>query len=258
MIEAVIFDWAGTTVDYGCFAPVQAFMESFAHFGIEVTMDETRKPMGMLKIDHIRTMLHMERISRLWEEKYGRSASEEDVQAVYEQFEPKLLSILDQYSSPKPYVLDAVDELRRMGLKIGSTTGYTNKMMEIVVPEAAKQGYSPDCWFSPDSTDGKGRPYPYMMFRNMQQLQVSSVRNIVKVGDTVSDMKEGIHSGAWSVGVIEGSSELGLTKEEWEALSDAEKEAEAKRVEDSFRSAGAHFIIKNMSELPALIRMLGV
>lgn len=25
--EAVIFDWAGTTVDYGCFAPVQAFME---------------------------------------------------------------------------------------------------------------------------------------------------------------------------------------------------------------------------------------
>lgn len=258
MIEAVIFDWAGTTVDYGCFAPVQAFMESFAHFGIEVTMDETRKPMGMLKIDHIRTMLHMERISRLWKEKYGRSASEEDVQAIYEQFEPKLLSILNQYSSPKPHVLDAVDELRRMGLKVGSTTGYTNKMMEIVVSEAAKQGYSPDCWFSPDSTDGKGRPYPYMMFRNMQQLQISSVRNIVKVGDTVSDIKEGINSGAWSVGVIEGSSELGLTKEKWETLSNAEKEAEAKRVEYSFRSAGAHFIIKNMSELPALIRMLGV
>ena len=94
MIEAVVFDWAGTTVDYGCFAPVQAFMEAFAHFGIEVTMEETRNPMGMLKIEHIRTMLQMERIAKLWADKYGRSANDEDVRAIYEQFEPKLFSIL--------------------------------------------------------------------------------------------------------------------------------------------------------------------
>lgn len=123
MIEAVVFDWAGTTVDYGCFAPVQAFMEAFAHFGIEVTMEETRNPMGMLKIEHIRTMLQMERIAKLWADKYGRSANDEDVRAIYEQFEPKLFSILHRYSSPKPFVLDAVAELRRMGMKIGSTTG---------------------------------------------------------------------------------------------------------------------------------------
>jgi len=68
MIRAVIFDWAGTTVDYGCFAPVQAFQEAFAHHGVPVTLEETRKPMGMLKRDHIRTMLRMERIARAWEE----------------------------------------------------------------------------------------------------------------------------------------------------------------------------------------------
>ena len=45
-VEAVIFDWAGTTVDYGCFAPVQAFVEVFKHFGIEPTMQEVREPMG--------------------------------------------------------------------------------------------------------------------------------------------------------------------------------------------------------------------
>lgn len=258
MIEAVVFDWAGTTVDYGCFAPVQAFVEAFAHFGIEVTMEETRKPMGMLKIEHIRTMTKMERIAKLWEEKYGRSANDADVRAIYEQFEPKLLSILHRYSSPKPFVLDVVAELRQMGLKIGSTTGYTDKMMEIVVPEAEKQGYCPDCWFSPDSVGGKGRPYPYMMFRNMQQLQVSSVQNVVKVGDTISDIKEGVNSGVWSVGVMEGSSELGLSREEWEALSDAERSFRVKQVEDSFRSAGAHFVVKNMSELPTLIQMLGI
>ena len=46
MIKAVIFDWAGTTVDYGCFAPVQAFMGTFKAAGVEPTMEETRKPMG--------------------------------------------------------------------------------------------------------------------------------------------------------------------------------------------------------------------
>ena len=94
MIQAVIFDWAGTTVDYGCFAPVQAFQEAFAHHGVPVTLEETRKPMGMLKRDHIRTMLRMERIARAWEETHGRPAGEEDVEAVYAQFEPKLFSIL--------------------------------------------------------------------------------------------------------------------------------------------------------------------
>ena len=255
MIEAVVFDWAGTTVDYGCFAPVQAFMEAFAHFGIEVTMEETRNPMGMLKIEHIRTMLQMERIAKLWADKYGRSANDEDVRAIYEQFEPKLFSILHRYSSPKPFVLDAVAELRRMG--IGSTTGYTDKMMDIVIPEAAKQGYSPDCCFSPDSVGGKGRPYPYMVFCNMQQLQVSSVQNVVKVGDTISDIREGVHAGVWSVGVVEGSSELGLSEEEWNNLSADEKKSAAKRVETSFRNAGAHFVIQNLLELPTLVRMLG-
>ena len=257
MIEAVIFDWAGTTVDYGCFAPVQAFMEAFGHFGIEVTMEETRRPMGMLKIDHIRAMLKMDRIAKLWEETHRRAWTDEDVHAIYEQVEPKLLSILDRCSSPKPFVLDAVAELRRMGLKIGSTTGYTDKMMEIVVPEAAKQGYCPDCWFSPDSTGGAGRPYPYMIFRNMEQLRLSSVKAIVKAGDTVSDIKEGVNAGAWSVGIIEGSSELGFSEKEWERLSASEKTAAAKRAEASFRNAGAHFVIQNMAELPGLVRMLG-
>ena len=257
MIRAVIFDWAGTTVDYGCFAPVQAFQEAFAHHGVPVTLEETRKPMGMLKRDHIRTMLRMERIARVWEETHGRPAGEEDVEAVYALFEPKLFSILDRFSTPKPFAVETAAALREMGLKIGSTTGYTDKMMEIVVPEAAKQGYCPDCWFSPDSTGGAGRPYPYMIFRNMEQLRLSSVKAIVKAGDTVSDIKEGVNAGAWSVGIIEGSSELGFSEKEWERLSASEKTAAAKRAEASFRNAGAHFVIQNMAELPGLVRMLG-
>lgn len=142
MIEAVIFDWAGTTVDYGCFAPVQAFVSAFRHFGVEVTLSETRKPMGMLKRDHIRTMLKMERIASEWAKKHGHMPDEDDAEAVYSQFEPKLFSILDCFAEPKPYTLEAVSELRKLGVKIGSTTGYADAMMNIVAPKAAGKGYA--------------------------------------------------------------------------------------------------------------------
>ena len=143
-ISAVIFDWAGTTVDFGCMAPVRAFVEVFKEFGVEPTMEEVREPMGMLKIDHIRTMLNMPRIRQCWLEIYGKEPEEEDAQKMYAIFEEKLLSILHLYADPKPGVLKAVEELRACGLKIGSTTGYNDKMMELVVPAAKEKGYEQD------------------------------------------------------------------------------------------------------------------
>lgn len=257
MIKTVIFDWAGTTVDYGCFAPVQAFMEVFRHYGVEPTMEETRKPMGMLKIDHIRTMLRMERIEAQWQAAHGRLPEESDVQRMYPLFEEKLFSILHDFAAPKPYVLDAVSELREMGMGIGSTTGYTQAMMDIVASSAAAQGYAPDCMVTPDSVGGKGRPYPYMVFRNMQELGAQSVTQVAKVGDTVSDIKEGKAAGVFTVGVVEGSSEAALTQEEFEALSPDEREGLCERVAGTFRAAGADAVIRTMAELPALMRQIG-
>ena len=81
--------------------------------------------------------------------------------------------------------------------------------MKIVVPRAAENGYAPDFWISPNSVGNMGRPYPYMIFENMRQLKLSDVRRVIKVGDTVSDVKEGVCAGVISVGVLEGSSERG-------------------------------------------------
>ena len=256
MFKAVIFDWAGTTVDYGCFAPVQAFMEVFKHFGVEPTMEETRKPMGMLKIDHIRTMLQMDRIAQEWERANGAAPTEDDVQRMYPLFEEKLLSILDQFAEPKPGTLETVAQLRGMGVKIGSTTGYTDRMMDIVAPAAASQGYAPDAMFTPDAVGGKGRPYPYMAFRNLEALGVTSVADAAKVGDTVSDVKEGKAAGLFTVGVIEGSSELALTQAEFDTLDATERAQACDRVERTFREAGADAVINNLSELPTLLRQV--
>ena len=254
--DGIIFDWAGTTVDYGCFAPVKAFIEAFEQYGITPTLEEVRKPMGMLKIDHVRTMLSMDRISGLWEEKQGRKWTEEDVQKVYELSESKILEIVHNYAEPKPYVVETVNKLREMGLKIGSTTGYTDEMMEIVVPEAAKKGYSPDCWFSPNSVGNFGRPYPYMIFENLKKLEVASVGAAVKIGDTVSDIQEGLAAGMLSLGIVEGSSVMGLSEAEYAALSPEEKEAGRRSVEEKFLAAGASAVLRNLSELPAYLEGL--
>ena len=257
MIQAVIFDWAGTTVDYGCFAPVQAFIEAFRQFGVEPAMEETRAPMGLLKKDHIRTMLGMERIARAWRQAHGRPAGEADVEAIYAQFEPGLLSILEQFTAPKPHACEAAAALRDMGVRIGSTTGYTDAMMKIVAPCAARQGYAPDLWLSPDSVGGLGRPYPYMIFENMRRLGVSSVKNVLKIGDPVSDMQEGVNAGVWTAGVIEGSSALGLSEEAFRALPPEEREARCREVARRFREAGAHFVLHTLADAPRLAAFLG-
>ncbi len=248
-IKAVIFDWAGTTVDFGCMAPVQAFVEVFKQYGIEPTMEEVRKPMGMLKIDHIRTMLKMDRIRDLWIDKYGKEPAEEDAQALYGIFEEKLLSILPDYSDPKPGVVEAVNRLRRHGYKIGSTTGYNDKMMEIVVPAAREKGYEPDVWFSPDSTGQKGRPWPYMIFRNMEALEIKKVNRVLKVGDTISDIKEGRNAGVWSAAIVVGSSEMGLSLQEYEALSQEEKDRLCRETADRFVEAGADKVFYTIQDL---------
>ncbi|MBA4508037.1 phosphonoacetaldehyde hydrolase [Clostridium sporogenes] len=257
-IEGLIFDWAGTTVDFGCFAPVNVFMEIFKSAGVEVTMEEARAPMGMLKRDHIKAMLEMPRIKVLWSQKYGRDFNEKDVDDLYSSFEPLLLSSLSKYTEPIPEVLDTVRELKEKGFKIGSTTGYTDSMMDIVVKGAKENGYEPDFWITPDSTNSLGRPYPYMIFRNMEALKLSAPWKLIKVGDTASDIKEGINAGVWSVGVVVGSSQMGLSYEEFTNLSEIEKYEIIKKTEEIFLAQGADFAISTMKELPELIEQINI
>ena len=255
-IEGVILDWAGTTVDFGCFAPVNVFIDIFKHAGVDVTMEEARAPMGLLKIDHIRAMLSMPRISHLWQERFGREFNEQDVEKLYAEFEPALMSSLAEYTDVIPEVIEAVQTLRSQGLKIGSTTGYTQSMMDVVVPNAHKKGYSPDFYITPDGTNSLGRPYPYMIYRNMEALKLSASWKVVKVGDTTSDIKEAVNAGVWSVGVIIGSSEMGLSLSEYDALSEVDQEKAISRTEQTFLQSGADFTIKTMGELPELIERI--
>lgn len=251
-IQGVILDWAGTAVDFGSTSPMSAFKEAFRRAGVEVTDDETRAPMGLLKRDHIRTMLAMPRIAACWKEKYGREANSDDVEKIYADFEPALMAVLPRHCDLKPGLLDAVKFWRDNDVKIGSTTGFTTSMMEIVTREAARAGYSPDTFVTADDTGGFGRPWPYMVFENMRRLQLADVRRIVKIGDTMSDIREGKNAGLITVGVTKGSSQIGLDRAAWDALSLEEQYKLRKKAREEFFNAGADYVIDSLTEVPVL------
>ena len=133
-IECIIMDWAGTAVDYGCFAPVAAFIEAFAEKGLVIDVVQTRKPMGLPKIQHIRELLSMLDVNEQFTARYQRAWTEEDVVELNRLFEKHLFASLENYTDPIPGVIPTLEKLRAAGIKIGSTTGYTREMMDVVLP----------------------------------------------------------------------------------------------------------------------------
>ena len=246
-IKAVIFDWAGTTVDYGSFAPIKGFIDGFKSIGIDITNEMARKPMGLSKIDHTRAIAAM----------LAEPISEEQILKAYKVFEETFLVNIEQHCDIKDHVVETVSALRRQGVKIGSTTGYTSQMMELVLPKAAGQGYSPDFCITPDQA-GKGRPYPDMIQKNLIQFGISDPREAVKVGDTLADIEEGKNAGCWTVGVIMGSSELGLSRDEVAALSADELEKRKAAVRAAYNKAGVDYIIDDIDGLMEIIRKINI
>lgn len=247
-VQAVIFDWAGTTVDYGCIAPVQAFVEIFRIRGIDITIKEAREPMGLLKMDHIMELLKMKRISNLWIAKFGKEPDERDLKSLYMDFEALLFKVLKENAKPIPGVIELVSRLRQQGIKIGSTTGYTREMIDVVKQEAEKWGYQPDSIVASNEVPA-GRPAPWMCFKTAMYLQVYPLSKIVKVGDTISDIKEGISAGMWTVAVLKGGSEIGLSEAEINEMDPYDLQKRMKHAENRFWNAGADFVIDEIGDL---------
>jgi phosphonoacetaldehyde hydrolase len=251
-LQAVIFDWAGTTVDFGCFAPTGVFIDVFRDKGIEITIEEARGPMGMHKRDHIRVITQYPRIAALWKAKYGREYEAKDIEDMFSLFIPLQLNVIAKYSEIVPELPHAIAVIRSLNLKIGSTTGYNNEMMDILMAAAAKQGYKPDSVVCATDVPA-GRPAPWMAFKNAENLKVYPMYNIVKIGDTISDIEEGLNAGMWSVGVIMSSNEMGMTKEELSGMDREELESRKKKVRKGYYDAGAHYVIDTLADIGELI-----
>jgi phosphonoacetaldehyde hydrolase len=251
-VEAVILDWAGTAVDYGCVGPVAVFKEVFARQGVQVTTAEARGPMGLKKKDHVRRMCEEPGVAARWRTVHGREPGPQDVEAMYAEVEPLMSATIAAHADLIPGLTAALTVLRRAGLRIGSTTGYTAPMMEILVPEAGRRGYVPDAVVCSSDVPA-GRPYPWMCYLNAIRLQVFPLETIVKIGDTVADIQEGLNAGMWTIGVTRTGNELGLSEAEVAALPSAELAGRLRAIEAKLRQAGAHYVAESIAECPPLI-----
>ncbi|MGB0387133.1 MAG: phosphonoacetaldehyde hydrolase [Ardenticatenaceae bacterium] len=251
-LKAVIFDWAGTTVDYGCYAPAFVFIDVFKRKGVPITMAEAREPMGAHKRVHIRQISRMEAVAERWQAVHGRKPNEDDVEAMFQDFIPRQLAILTDYADLIPGTVEAIAECRQRGLKIGSTTGYNGEMLALLREEAKKQGYDPDASFC--STDvPAARPAPWMAILNAMELQVYPFEAIVKVGDTIPDIDEGLNAGMWTIGLAKTGNEIGLNEAEINDLPPDVLQTKLDRAYKRMYQTGAHYVVDGISDVPPIL-----
>jgi phosphonoacetaldehyde hydrolase len=240
-IQLVVFDWAGTTVDHGCMAPAGAFRELFRRHGVEATVAEARGPMGMHKRDHIATMLAMPSLAAQWQSKHGAPATKDDIERLFQEFIPMQLEALPPYCKLIPGVADVAAELRACGVKIGGTTGYNDAMMKLCADAAALEGYVPDLSIAGNMVPA-GRPAPWMAVKVAMELNVYPFESIVKVGDTVTDVEEGLNAGMWTIGITRTGNEVGLSLEEADAMAPEQLDVLVRNAENKLLQAGAHYV----------------
>ena len=256
-IQAVILDWSGTVCDKYVIAPAVVFKDVFQKHGVDVTMEECRKPMGLRKDLHIKSMLFDDtNVYRRWSEKYGRAPEQQDVDNLFKDFVPMQLNCLEKYSGLIPGAKEAITKLSQTAA-IGSTTGFTRSMVDILEKDANKQGVFFDCTVAGDEVVTGWRPYPHMVYKNMDILGIQNPKDVVKVDDTVGGIGEGIHAGCWSVGVSRYSNYMDIDSYEHEdSLTEEEIDRRHAYSRKKLEGAGAHLVVDSIAELPEAVDII--
>ena len=251
-LKAILLDWAGTTMDYGCYAPAVVFRQVYERMQVPISMAEARAPMGAHKKVHIRKISQIASVHQRWEDIYNRPPEESDIDAMFEAFVPLQLNCLAEYADLIPGTLEAVAEFRERGLQIGSTTGYTGEMMALLQEEAKKRGYKPDATVC--ATDvPEGRPAPWMCVQNALQLGVYPFAACVKVDDTIPGIEEGLNAGMWTIGLAKTGNEIGLNEKEINRLDPEVLQIQLEAVYQRMHQVGAHYVVDGIWDVPAVL-----
>jgi phosphonoacetaldehyde hydrolase len=249
-LEAVIFDWAGTTVDFGSFAPTQIFVDAFKQaFDFDISLAEARGPMGLGKWQHIEALGADPVVGARWLARFGRPMSQADIGHIYRTFLPLQVERVAAHADLIPGTRETIAVLHDRGMKVGSTTGYPRQVMERLMAAAEDKGYAPDCIVCADDLEAGARPGPWMALQCVLELGIGSVAHCVKVDDTVPGIAEGINAGMWTIGLALSGSPAGLTLAEYESATPEQRGAIRECVTPAFIEAGAHFVIDTIADL---------
>jgi phosphonoacetaldehyde hydrolase len=251
-IEAIVFDWAGTMVDFGCRAPVRALQEVLRAHGIAASEAEVRADMGKAKHAHIAALLAMPGIASQWQARRGRAPTPADIDLLHDEVGPLMIAAAAECAQLIPGALETYLWARSRGMKIGSNTGYTREMMDAIEPAAAAQGYMPDMIVCSGET-AEGRPAPLMLWKIMAEMGVWPAASCVKVDDAPVGIVEARNAGTWAVGVAASGNGVGLDAAGLAALAPAERAARIAESSAALLAAGAHLVISSVADLPAAI-----
>jgi phosphonoacetaldehyde hydrolase len=251
-IEAIIFDWAGTTVDFGSRAPMGAFVKLFQSEGVEMTISQARIPMGMNKWDHINQLLSLPEIQSQWMQIHGRAHTSSDVDRLLKIFVPMNMVSIRECGQLRPGIAELTKTLRERHIKIGSTTGYTKELLDILLPIAKEQGYEADAHSYSGDTP-LGRPSAQMMHKCAEQLGLDNPLSFIKVDDTQPGIQEGKAFGCWTVGVAVSGNALGLSLEELNALPKEESERLKNLARVKMQEMHPDYVIDSVADLMLII-----
>jgi phosphonoacetaldehyde hydrolase len=255
MIKAVVFDWAGTMVDFGSRAPMDAFVRLFADEGITISIAQARGPMGINKWEHIDALLHTDGIREQWFSVKGRGHGDGDVDTLLAKFKPMNLISIRECAELIPGAREVVVMLRAKGIRIGATTGYTRDLLDVLMPLASAQGYDPDVSVCAGETP-RGRPHPDMVLRCAELLGIADLSTVIKVDDTAPGIREGTAAGCWTVGVSASGNGVGLSYEAFWALSNGEREDLESRAREELLAAGADAVVSSVADLCPVIESI--
>ncbi|MCU0897079.1 MAG: phosphonoacetaldehyde hydrolase [Burkholderiales bacterium] len=250
-VEVAIFDWAGTLVDFGSCAPVEAMRAAFAAFGIRVPNPAIRAHMGLAKRDHAAHILAMPEVARAWVERHGEP-DDFAVDRLYAAYLERQADVIAEYSRPIPGVADALASLRRRGVRIGSTTGYPRAIIAPVADLARGAGVAPDVLVACDEVP-RPRPGPGQALAVAVALGASDVRHCVKVDDAPAGIAEGLAAGMYVIGVAATGNGVGMPHAEFAALPLDERAERLAAATRELAAAGAHRVIGSVADLPAVL-----
>lgn len=252
-LRGVVFDWAGTIVDFGSLAPMGAFVNLFERHGIEISIAQARIPMGLPKLEHIRVLARLPEVAQQWQARRGHSFNDADALALLLEFEPMSAQAAMQRSDFIPGFLDLLPWLQERDIRVSTTTGYTRKIMRPLMDKAQAQGFLPDLVICCDDV-AHSRPDPMGMYACMQAMGLSQQGSlVVKVDDTAPGLAEGRNAGCWTVGVAASGNAMGWSLAQWLEGDSPRRQLALDHARQALLQAGAHEVIDTVAQLPLAI-----
>jgi phosphonoacetaldehyde hydrolase len=251
-IKGLILDWDGTIVDHGSCASALTIIELFRLHGVQVGLPQVRATMGINQRAQLEAIADMDQVALQWEQINGFYPTQRDIYSLYREFIPLQTASLEEFRQPIAGALEAIRALRDTGIKIGTTTSYTLEMLRTLAAEASRRGFEPDVSVCADHVQS-GRPDPWMCFKAAMELQIYPLEAMVKVGDTVPDIEEGLNAGMWTIAVARTGNEVGLDESELELLSEKDRNTRIIRAREKLSRGGAHYVADSLEDLPQIL-----